>query len=180
MIAFKFQNATIEAPDSWDEVTVAHFIKPEFLARDAVGLLSALTGIDRSTLLNATDDITEPLNKIVEFYAKDPQGYKSHETENFKFRGKKIKIPKDIELEKLGQKILFGSAMGKHKFVYEAIPEAVAIYIIPLITSDGSFDDSIIEEVAEEIKLLKIKDVYPVADFFLSSFRALAQSGAAF
>lgn len=179
MITFRFSNATIEAPDCWEDVTVGHFIKPEFLARNSVGLLSALTGIPEKTLLNTKEDLTEPMNDMIKFYAEDPKGYRGG-TEKFKFRGKELSIPKDIELERLGQKILFGIAMAKHQFVYQAIPEAVAIYIIPLLTEDGDFDDGMIDEVAEEVKSLRIMDVYPVADFFLSSFKALAKSGRAF
>jgi len=177
MISFKFNNTTVSAPSEWNEVTVGHFIQPEFLARDSVGLLCALTGIERKELLNATEDIMPKLNKMVEFYVKEPQGYKGKLKKTLNFRGKKINIPQDIELEYLGQKILFASALGKYDFSYQAIPEAIAIYIAPQVHPDGEFDDNLVEEIIEEVKMLPITQVYPVADFFLSSIRLYRKSG---
>ena len=177
MIHFKFQNATVEAPDRWDEVTVEHFIRPEFLTRDPIGLLSVLTGIDKNTLLNATEDITKDLDRMVKFMVDEPAGYKGKLPDLFKIMGKKVKVPQDIELEKLGQKIMAGSAIYKYKFAYEAIPEVIAIYLIPQM-NDGNFDDSMIEEVAEAVKKMPISYVYPVADFFLNSLKASRKSGA--
>ena len=177
MITFKFQNATVEAPDKWDEVTVEHFIRPEFLTRNPVGLLSVLTGIDKHTLMNATEDITADLDRMVTFIAKEPLGYQGKLPELFKIMGKRVKIPQDIELEKLGQKILFGAAMGKYKFAYEAIPEVIAIYLIPQLTKDGSFDEDMIDEVKEAVLKMPITYVAPVADFFLDSLKTSRTNG---
>ena len=177
MITFKFQNATVEAPDCWDEVTVEHFIRPEFLTRDPVGLLSVLTGIERGVLMNATEDITESLAKMVAFIALNPLGYQGKLPDKFKILDKRVTIPQDIELEKLGQKIMFGAALSKHKFPYESIPELVAIYIIPQMTKDGSFDDTMIEEVSEAILKMPINYVHPVVTFFLNSLKALQANG---
>lgn len=179
MIKFKFQNATVEAPDRWDEVTVQHFIRPEFLTRDPVGLLSVLTGIDKGVLMNSTEDISEELGRMVSFMAKDPMGYKGKLPDKFKILGKRVTIPEDIEMQKLGQKILFQTAMGKYQFVYEAIPEIIAIYIIPQMTEDGKFDESMIDEVKEAILLMPITYVYPVSDFFLNSLKLSRQNGKA-
>ena len=176
MITFKFNNATITAPDCWEEVTVEYFIKPEFLAQDSISLLAALSGIDRKTLLNATEDIMGSLNKMVEFYVKDPKGYQRGSTKHIKLRGKRCKVPQDIELLRIGQKIMFQQAMFKNPFIYQSIPEAVAIYMVPEV-NDGDFDDALIPELTEEILKLPISDVYPIADFFLDSFKQLVTSG---
>ena len=177
MIVFKFQDCKVEAPDQWSEVTVEHFIRPEFLTRNPVGLLSVLTGIERGILMNATEDITEDLSRMVSFIAKDPVGYKGKLPDGFKIMGKKVKVPEDIELERLGQKIIFAAALGKHKFAYEAIPEVIAIYLIPQLTSDGKFDDNMIPEVSEAVLKMPITYVYPVADFFLDSLKLLRKNG---
>ena len=177
MITFKFQNATVEAPDQWSEVTVEHFIRPEFLTRDPVGLLAVLTGIEKGVLMNATEDISQELGRMVSFIAKEPTGYKGKLPDRFKIMDKLVKIPKDIELEKLGQKILFSAALGKYKFAYEAIPEIIAIYLIPQMTSDGSFDDNMIDEVKDAVKKMPITYVYPVADFFLDSLKLSRRNG---
>ncbi|GAG36374.1 unnamed protein product, partial [marine sediment metagenome] len=84
----------------------------------------------------------------------------------------------DIELERLGQKIMLQAAMGKHKYIYEGVAEAVAIYLVPEL-NDGEFDDGMIEEVAAQVSKLKIVDVYPVADFFLDKYRSITKSGIA-
>ena len=76
----------------------------------------------------------------------------------------------------MGQKILFEESLKKHKFVYEGLPEAIAIYLIPEL-NDGKFDDAMIPEVAEEIKKLKIVDVFPLASFFLSNLKVLIKNG---
>lgn len=177
MIDFKFNNVTISAPSEWNEVSVGHFIQPQFLAGDSVGLLCALTGIERKVLLNATEDIMPKLAKMVEFYTKNPTGYKGELKKTIRLKGKKIKIPQDIELEYLGQKILFATMLGKYNFTYEAIPEAVAIYVAPQLHPEGEFDDAIVEEIIEDIKMLPITQVYPVADFFLDSLRTSLKSG---
>lgn len=180
MLDIRFEDKTISVPTEWYEITVGYFIKSEFLSRDSIGLICALTGIERSVLLNSTENIMPQLNKMVEFYAKEPEGYKGKLKKYLKFRGKKISIPQDIELERLGQKILFSAALGKYTFPYQAIPEVIAIYIIPQLTDDGSFDDSLIDEVAEEVKLLPITQVYPIADFFLANLKALRKNGTQF
>ena len=176
-LKIKFENATLEVPNSWDEVKVGHFIKPEFLTGDVVGLLAVLVGVEKHELMNSTENIEQDLYKMAQFYIDNPVGYRENKMKPFKINGKTITIPKDIELERLGQRILFASVMGKYKFAYEAIPEAVAIYLIPSLTEDGSFDDSMIDQVAEAIKEARIVDVFPVADFFLNSLRSSPKSG---
>jgi hypothetical protein len=176
-LKIKFENASLQVPDCWEEVKVGHFIKPEFLSGDVVGLLAALVGVEKHVLMNSTDNIEADLQKMVQFYIEDPKGYSKGTVKPFRVMGKTVKIPKDIELERLGQKILFAAAIGKYKFTYEAIPEAVAIYIIPSLTEDGNFDDAMLEEVTEAVKQLRIVDVYPVADFFLNSLRPMKKSG---
>ena len=179
MIKFQFRDKEISAPSQWEEVTVRHFINPHFLARDSIGLLSALSGIDRTVLLNATEDIAETLNKIVSFVALNPNGYMGDVPKEFELMGKKCKVPVDIELKRVGQKIMLQDAMGRHKFIYQAIPEAVAIYLAPEI-NDGVFDDKMIPEVAEHVLGLRIMDVFPVADFFLNNYRSITKSGELF
>ena len=75
MISFKFIDATIEAPSEWDEVLVSHFINPYFLSRDSISLLASLSGIAREDLLETKEDIAGPLTRMVEFIAKDPEGF---------------------------------------------------------------------------------------------------------
>ena len=176
MITFKFENKSVAAPDCWEEVTVGHFINPYFLSGDSISLLSSLSGIDRNKLLNTVEDIEGPLTRMVAFIVNDPEGFKGKLTEEFEFRGKKLKVPMDIEVERIGQKILLQDAMRKYSFIYEAIPDAVAIYLQPEL-NNGVFDDSMLADMREEILLLKIRDVFPIASFFLTKYRSYQTSG---
>ena len=176
MIDFKFSKATISAPSEWKDVTVEMFSHPYFLTRDAVGILSVLTGIEKHVLMNTKEDLEGPLTRMVTFLGENPEGYKNYKIKPIKVNGITCKIPKDIELERLGQKIMLSAVMMKNKYVYEGIAEAVAIYLVPEL-NNGEFDDSMIEEVTEQVGKLKIIDVWPVADFFLDSYRASRKSG---
>ncbi len=182
MINFVFkglegEDIKVSAPNKWSDVLVSHFINPYFLSKDSLSLLSALSGIDRNVLLNSKADITGQLMAMTSFIAINPEGFNIKQCpEKFKLRGVECLIPADIELERVGQKIMFQDAMVKHKFVYEAIPEAIAIYMAPGL-NNGVFDDSLLPDIIEEVKGLRIIDVYPIAAFFLTSFRALVKNG---
>ena len=182
MIRFKFKGLeggtiSVNAPDCWDDVLVKHFVNPMFLSGDSIGLLSSLSGIDRKTLLNSKEDIAGQLTRMVEFIRLNVNGFKMKEKpERFKLMGVDCLVPKDIELERVGQKIMFQNAMAKHKFIYEGIPEAIAIYLAPEL-NNGEFDDEKLPEIEEAVMELRIVDVFPIADFFLNSYRALIRSG---
>ena len=178
-IRIEINDQTIQAPTSWEEVKVSHFINPEFLTMDSLGLISSLTGIDRRALMNSKDDVMDKVGKMVEFIALDPRGYaKAVMMETFTLRGVECKVPMDIEVERLGQKIMLQDAMGRNKFIYQAIPEAIAIYLIPQLNND-EFDEKLIPDLVEEVKELRIVDVFPIADFFLSSYRSMLKNGKA-
>lgn len=179
MLKFVFDKKTIKVPNHWDEVTVEHFINPFFLSGNSLSLLSVLSGIEKGALINSTEDITPHLYKMVNFVNEEPQGYKKALPEEFELRGQKLTIPKDIEVERVGQKIMLQDAVFKYEYVYQAIPEAIAIYMAPQL-NDGVFDDAMIEPLAEEVKQLRIVDVYPIADFFLSSSKRSTKNGLVF
>ncbi len=181
MIKFTFKHEGkslhVDAPDRWSEVTVAHFINPHFLSGDSISLLSALSGIERNTLLNSKEDIAGQLMRMVGFLSIDAEGFNIKGLpKTFRLRGVECLVPKDIELERVGQKIMLQDAMVKHKFIYSAIPEAIAIYLQPSL-NEGVFDDAQLEDLIEEVKLLKIVDVYPIASFFLSKWKLLIKNG---
>lgn len=179
MIKFIFEDKEVRVPSQWDEVTVAHFVNPHFLAGDSLGLLSALSDIPRDTLLNTTEDITKHLYKMVRFVQEEPQGYRKHIPETLRLMGKDCKVPMDIEVQRVGQKIMLQDAVFKNENVYESIPDAIAIYLQPE-TNDGKFDDSQLPKVREEVLKLKIVDVFPIADFFLLNSKSIMKSGGTF
>jgi len=180
MIKFKFKHEetefSVNAPDCWEDVTVRHFINPYFLSRDGISLLSVLSGLPRDILLNTKEDIMGPLMRMVEFARVEPDGFKKEPPKEFMLMDTLCKVPQDIELERIGQKILFQDALAKYEFVYNAIPDVIAIYLLPEL-NDGKFDDSLLPDIIEAVKDLPIMDVHPLATFFLTSLKAYQQSG---
>ena len=166
MIKFKFEDQAINLPTEWPEVTVRMFVNPLFLQNDTLGLLASLSGIDRSKLLNTTEDLSPYFAKASKFLKADPLGWRGGAVpETLDLLGVTCKIPKDIELERFGQKMLLGQHLLKYDHPLHAIPDAIAIYLSPLIFAE-KWDEQI-DEVIEAVKELPIVDCYPIADFFL-------------
>ncbi len=176
MITFDFEGQRVTVPTSWSEVTVEHFIMPEFLSGDALKLLSALSGIPLEKLANTKGDYTEQFNKTVHFLNANPGGWAGGEKpDKFMLLNKPCKIPKDIELETFGQKIMMGQVIASNEFVYSAMPEAIAIYLGPQVFPKDWYNR--IDEIAKEVLRMKISQVYPVAAFFLSLSKEFRKSG---
>jgi len=167
VIEFRFSDRTVRVPTKWDEVTVAHFITQGFLGGNAIELLSVLSGIDPALLANTTEDLLPKYIKIVEFMLKEPNGWKGDKATSIEVLGVMCKIPKNIEMETFGQKIMMGDILNKGKDdILGTLPAVVAIYLAPQIYPDTWFRQ--IDEVSKAILSLPINKVYPVAAFFLT------------
>jgi len=175
MINFNFEGVRVSVPTKWAEVTVEHFIKKEFLSGNAIQLLSVLSGIPAIKLANTTKDLTKHFERAVGFIKAEPLGWRKGSKEEVLLMGVECRAPVNLELETFGQKILFGQALLKSTFHYEAIPEAVAIYLAPQIYPDDWFER--IDEVALEVKKLPIRNVWSMADFFLTNTLTLRRGG---
>ena len=175
MIKFNFEGKKITVPTSWEEVTVGHYINPHFLSGNAINLLASLADIDPLELANAPKDYSKHFVKVVEFINKDPLGWKRGGTDKIELMGKTCTVPQNLENQTFGQKILFGQILSKTKFHYEVIPEAVAIYLAPQIYPEKWYER--IDEIAENIKALPIREVNNIADFFLTSTIAFRRGG---
>jgi len=167
MIKFKFQDQTVSLPEKWSEVTVGIFSNSHFYSGDAIKLLASFSGIEVDKLYNTEVDLTKYLIQISNLVVKDPFGYRSKPDVpiTFTLMDVECKVPKDIEMRSFGQKVMFGQVLAKKKYTNEAIPEAIAIYLAPQIYPDDWYER--IEEIAEEVKKLKVVDCYSLADFFL-------------
>jgi len=176
MIKFTFDETKVILPTAWEEVTVAMFCNPDFLSGDAVKLLSTLSGIEKEKLYNTTEDLTKYLNQVSSFVLKNPNGWMGKELPDMlRVLEVNCTIPKNLELEKFGQKVMFGQAVAKHKDTYQALPEAIAIYLAPQIYPKDWFEK--IDEVAKAINGMKIVHVWRIADFFLTSINRLQKGG---
>ena len=175
MIKFKINDKTVEAPTSWPEVTVKHFIDPNFLSGSTIKLLAALTEIKPEELANCTDDLMKKFERVTAFMKKDPAGWKSDIPANFTLMNKTIPVPVNIEVKMFGQKIMMQEALTKVETVHEAIPDIIAIYFGAEIYPSDWFDK--IEELKAEILPLPIREVASITGFFLTSFLPSLKSG---
>lgn len=177
MIKFKHDDGEFTAPTDWDEVLVEHFIKPEFLSGNPIKLLSALSGIPEGKLLHTTEDVLPYFERTIGFMAKDPTGWMGEDEvpETIDVLGVSCTIPKELEVQSFGQKVMFGQALQKHTFVYAGIPEAVAVYVAPQIYPDNWHEK--MDEVSKAVLKLPIKKVYRVAAFFLRTSKAVSSDG---
>ena len=177
MIKFSFEDQQISLPTKWSEVTVAMFCAEGYRSGNSVKLLAALSGIEEKQLFNTTKDLTKYFKKASDFIVKNPDGWKGEPTvpTTFTLLDVECKVPKNIELERFGQKVMFGTAVHKHKYTDEAIPEAIALYLAPQIYPDDWYER--IDEVAEAVGELKIIDCYSLASFFLLNIKALKSAG---
>jgi hypothetical protein len=179
MQKFDFDGKEVEAPTSWDEVTVGHFVKPEFLSGSSLKLMAALSGIPTSKLANATEQVAKEFEKTVSFLKKNPLGWRGAGVpETIEFLGVTCKVPKNIEMRSFGQKTMLADAILKSKFTYDAIPDAIAIYFGPQVYKSDWFER--MDELKEEAKKLPIANVFPIADFFLLHSRQLTTGGKQF
>ncbi len=167
MIKFKFSDREVRVPTCWDEVTVQHFIAKGFLGGNPIELLSVLSGIEPTLLANTTEDLTAKYAKIVKFMIENPNGWKGDKATDLEVLGVVCKIPKNIEMEMFGQKIMMGDALNRNADnILNALTEVIAIYLAPQIYPDTWFRE--IEEVSKAILTLPINKVYPIAGFFLT------------
>ncbi len=167
MLIFKFSDRQVRVPDRWEEVTVQHFVTEGFLGGNPILLLSVLSGIEPSLLANTTVDLTPKYAKIVQFMIDDPNGWKGDKATEIEILGVMCKIPKNIEMEMFGQKIMMGDSLNRNvDNIFNALPEVLAIYLAPQIYPDDWYRR--IEEVSKHILTLPINKVYPIAGFFLT------------
>ena len=167
MVSFNFEDKTVNLPTSWDEVTVAMFINPLFLSGDSLGLLAALADVPAEKLLNTTEDLTPYFDECLKFIKSDPQGWqRGAMTETLTVLDTVCTIPQNIELERFGQKVMFGQALANNKDnIYNALPTAIAIYLAPQI-HPGDWAKRI-PEIEAAVLSMSIDRVYSIGIFFL-------------
>jgi hypothetical protein len=173
---FNFDGKKVEAPTKWSEVTVGHFVMPEFLSGNSIKLLAALSGIPASKLAQATEEMSPHFKKTVDFLKREPMGWRGGAVpETLEFMGVTCTVPKNIEMRAFGQKVMLGQAITESKFIYDKIPTAIAIYFGPQVLPEDWFER--MDEIEAEVLKMPIAEVYPIADFFLLHSKKLKNSG---
>ncbi len=177
MINFKFEDKTVSLPEKWSEVSVEMFSNPHFYSGNAIKLLASFSGIGVDKLMNTTKDLTKYLVQISNLVVKDKNGYKGTPDVpiTFKLLDVDCKVPVNIEMRSFGQKVMYGQALAKCKYSNEVIPEGIAIYLAPQIFPKDWYER--IDEVADEVRKMKVIDCYSLADFFLSNIQKYKPTG---
>ena len=172
MIHFQINKVQYQMPSQWQEVNVETFERLAELDNDytdTLKFLAALSGVDYSTLMNAKESLGAMVTSGLKFIAdQQPLLQKIPHKSHFVFEGKGYKVPKDMELERFGQKIMMQQRMST-KQPHECIAFAVALYMQPII--DGKFDEAKIADLEAEVKKMSIIEIYPLANFFFSQLK---------
>ena len=170
-------------PTSWKEITVQQYCRLEadgWAGNDILYILSVLTDVDLAKLDNmkhhrAFDVLVDHLAFITE----EPPDFEKMAINNiYTLDGKQLEVPRDLELETLGQKILV-SNLTHNDSLASSIPEAMAIYFQPLFDK-GDFNRRRIPAIVAKINKTPIIDAYPIVAFFFRSLRELKVSGLPF
>ena len=169
-----------KVPSSWEEVTVAQFIRLETNREPltALHLLDLLTEVDLSILENTRADLSSLINESLLFFSQDPPQWRSLEQRPFfVFAGKSYDVPKDLELERFGQKILLQTKIDElpEGDITPIIPYAVALYMQPIVY--GAFESGKIEALEAEIMHSPIVDIFPISAFFFKKLNASIRLG---
>lgn len=181
MISFKIKHEgkthRLKMPSNWDEVTVSQFIRieqaPE-IKGNYLKLLSILSGLDLPIIINTKANLQMQTAEALRFFTLSPPDWeKLDKRENFIFKGKSYKVPKNLEFERFGVKVLLQNKIDQAKEdIVTVIPYAVSIYLQPLIDK-GDFDEEKAKAYEKEFLEMRILEVFPIASFF---FRKLIES----
>jgi len=184
MQKIKIGEYTGEIPTSWDEVTLHQLI--DFWNNKDKGIsfvLESFSGIPAKTWNAApVEDVTNDIMPHLKWIGEVPDFANLKCPEYVTIMGKKIKVPKDLDLKSFGQKIMFEQIVKQNineagdLDMVKVIPDALAIYFEPLF-AEKDFDD----ERIEDFKVLMSRGMsglegYAVGSFFLMNYYGLKLS----
>lgn len=173
----KGKRMKVECPSSWDELTLKNLLDIENCDRAPLTIFSLLTGIEFDILRDSKqEDLEYQIYLAIEFVHDSPKWDELKPPSNIVIDGRVIKIPKDISVLTLGQKIMFDQTLVNATNLTQVIPQALAIYLQPLI--DGAKYDRDKQEAAQKVILtLPATQMYALVNFFLTSRSNLKKFG---
>ena len=178
MIRFSINGKRYKMPSLWKEVDVATFQRLAHLENDytdLVALMAALMGIEKKELTNSKADLHLQTREALRLVADEvPLWEQIPHKDKFTFKGEQYDVPKDLEMELFGQKVLLNNKLAANDPA-DCVAYAVALYMQPGI--DGEFDDKKITPLEEEILALPVIDIFPIANFFLIRLQRRKQLG---
>ncbi|RKD19004.1 hypothetical protein BCY91_14095 [Pelobium manganitolerans] len=167
----------ISIPTNWGDLTLGQMLTISELKEQKnykIKLLSIITGFTDDELSGATDlEQWKEIELLLSFLTETPD-LKAYPLPNkIKIDNEEYKIPIDLKVETFGQKVAL-EELAKNldpdnvNFI-SLMPEALAIYFYPRITGER-FNDERVEDFVEIMRTIPVKQAFPVASFFLSSY----------
>ena len=162
-------------PENWLEIKLKHLINLELWqgdSSDPVGLLACFLQIDPDIIGNSKKDYWTELLTLLNFVFNAPKWHNLKIPDTVFLDNRSIKVPKRLEMERFGQKVVCLQYMASMKQDNIAlIPDVMAVYFQPLI--DGKFNRNRIEYVKRLIMDMPAIEAVPIGRFF---FRKLLKS----
>lgn len=171
-----------EIPQSWDEITFEQFYRLELWKQtkelDLIRALAILTTLPYE-IWNKSNygDFKHIVLPNIEWLSKPLKIRKIRMKDKIEIMGKVIEIPKNAEVETLGQKVAIDLQFAKYgqmykentKLAFYQMGYAMAVYCSPKI-SENDFDLEHTAIVQMEIQKMPAIDIIPIASFFLQKF----------
>ena len=171
-----------EIPQSWDEITFEQFYRLELWKqtkeRDLIKALAILTTIPYEVWNRSNyGDFKHVVLPELEWLGKPLKVRRIRMKDKIEIMGKVIEIPKNAEVETLGQKVAIDLQFAKYSQLYKEntklafyqLGYAMAVYCSPKI-SENDFDLEHTALVQMEIEKMPAVDIIPIASFFLQKF----------
>lgn len=176
MIPIIIKGTTYNLPQTWQEVTMQQYAKMCRHKDDlnACRLLSIFTAIDYDVLQAYSMDVFESnILSLMNQFSDAIQFSSIPVKEVLNINGRNVNVPKDLRSETFGQKILMQAKLNKliddNCEPVEMFAHIAATYLQPGYHGE-LFNDKKVNEVEVHINALPVTDIYPIANFFLTSY----------
>jgi len=171
-INFKYNGDTItgQIPSTWQEMKVRHYLALESTT-EPLKLLSLLTDIDLSFILNTSTDLTPYLNEIITLINKGVPELDKRPSKVITLRGKAVKIPASLDRITFGQAAIIEQHLSKHDQNEKAALAPIMATVLQPLLDNGLFDLDKAQALEAEILELPISKVFGNVFFFWQSLR---------
>lgn len=175
MVTIKVNGKSIDIPSSWDDVTVQQYREMDRCSHElnSARLLSILAGIDYDILINFDcSQFDEKVLMHLDFMHEIPDWENLPKPTHLTIGGVQYKVPESIQsttwFQRTMMKTLAVEGVEKSMRMTELIAPALTYMMQPVL--DGKVNDKRFEEVQMIMDKLPIKQAYPLASFFLSTY----------
>ena len=152
-------------PSKWEEMTVKQYLQIETTSNN-LELLSLLSGVPLTDILNTKTDLTPIVKKMVELLSETPPDFKKVPRRIIFIEGKRIKIPSDFSRVTFGQSALIEQYLGEAEDdERRAIARVMGVILQPLIDG-GPFNMDRAASITRKVEQMAIVDVFPNVFFF--------------